>query len=103
MVEAVGDEVGVDLEVGPAQLVRLYHCPRDGGVPAVVAPGVEEGLVDRPPHKVPVDHLLHPRLLPGPEHIVEGILAVLQQKLALKLNVGCRVFAESFFGVDERV
>ena len=49
MVEPVRDEVGVDLEVGPAQLVRLHHCPGDGSVPAVVANHIAS--VDEPPEK----------------------------------------------------
>ena len=59
-------------------------------MPTMVAPRVQQSLIDGASHKV----FVHERLqlhLSSSQHVVEGIVIILEPEFVLCLHVGCRV------------
>ena len=52
----------------------------------MVAPGIEEGLVDGPSYEMFIDYILHICLFDS-KHFIEGILAVLKEELSFSWNI----------------
>ena len=71
-----------------ARRVALFNDSSDGRSPSVIAPRVEEALVNSPPNKVLFEViLLFLRKGVGVKHLSQRIFMVLEPKLVLPLSI----------------
>ena len=84
-------EVGVSNEIGVPSRVALLYYSRDGSSPSVVAPRVEEALIDCSSHEAVLEVLL---FLFGTfvhiEHLRKRVTMILQPKFILPLYIFVR-------------
>ena len=87
----VAAEAGVGHEVGVARRVALLDDSGDRGSPLVVAPRVEEALVDSSADEMLlVVAVLLLRKIGNVEHIRQRVLVVLQPELISPLDIPAR-------------